>query len=163
MCLTATLTLAGCVDLDSMSKGYQPDPLETVPAPVDLLLPRALQIHPFTQTGLFDTGDAGIHARVQALDAYGDPTKAFGQFRFALHKFRPHHPTRRGDLIAQWEIDVSNPEQNLLHWDRHTRSYEFKLGGNPRMPTGQRMILVASFSSRFTPRLTADREIIVGE
>ncbi len=162
-CLLILLSAPGCVDLDAVSKGYDPDPFETVPAPIDLLLPRSIDIHPFTQTGRFDTGDAGIHARVQAKDAYGDATKAFGQFRFALHRFRPHHPTRRGSLVAQWEIDVSEPEQNVLHWDRHTRSYEFKLGGNPSMPPGRRFLLVATFASRFTPRLNAERELIVGE
>ena len=145
-------------------KGWRgTEPREEVPPPINLLLPRTLDIHPFTQTGTFEEGGSGVHARIQARDAYGDPTKAFGDFRFELYEFRTHHQDHKGARLAQWEVKLSQPEQNLTHWDRHTRSYEFKLGWNQRLPTGRRVILVAVFTSRFTPRISAEREIIAGE
>jgi hypothetical protein len=136
-----------------------------VPAPIDLLLPATLDIHPFTQTATFPAGDMGLHARVQTRDSFGDPTKAFGDFRFEMFLVLPDQPGQRGPRVAQWEVSIADPEQNLLHWDRHTRSYEFKLGGlSPgRLRTGTRLLLVATFSSRFTNRITAEREIIAGD
>jgi hypothetical protein len=136
-----------------------------VPAPIDLLLPSTLDIHPFTQTATFPAGDMGLHARVQTRDSFGDPTKAFGDFRFEIYLVDPNQPAQRGPRVAQWEVSIADPEQNLLHWDRHTRSYEFKLGGlSPgRLRTGTRLMLVATFSSRFTNRITAEREIIAGD
>ncbi|MBN1942028.1 MAG: hypothetical protein JW849_01925 [Phycisphaerae bacterium] len=134
-----------------------------VPPPIDLLLPKTLEIHSFTQTETFEQQQSGIRARVKALDAYGDGTKAFGRFRFVLYQYQPQTQTKRGPRLADWEIDVSQPEQNLLYWDRHTGSYEFKLGWNQHLGAGQRLILEAMFTSAFTPRLTAEREIIAGE
>jgi hypothetical protein len=139
----------------------QPDPLGDIPSPINLLLPRTLEVHPFTQTSAFSSGDTGIHARVQARDAYGDPTKAFGDFRFELYEFRPHAATPRGQRLATWEVSLTNPEQNITHWDRHTASYEFKLGGIPHLPAGRKLVFVAVYTSPYSPRITAERELVV--
>jgi len=67
----------------------RPEPADVkLPAPLHLLLPRAISIHPFTGTRTFDKAGRvkGIDVRVEALDAYGDSTKAFGKFRFALYQ-----------------------------------------------------------------------------
>ena len=150
---------AGC-----KPKGWQESGLKgEIPPPINLLLPKAVEIHPFTQTGTFDEGESGVHVRIQARDAYGDPTKAFGDFRFELYEFRPHHQNHKGARLGRWEVKLSQPKQNMTHWDRHTRSYEFKLGWDQNLPTGQRVILVAVFTSRFTPRITTEREIVAGE
>ena len=154
--------LAGCTPTPK-GGSHSMDMGRSVPPPIDLLLPRTLEIHSFTQIETFEQGQGGIRARVKARDAYGDGTKAFGRFRFELYGFQPHRQNKRGPRLADWEINVSHPEQNLVYWDRHTGSYEFKLGWNQRVPTGQRLILVAVFSSEFTPRLTAEREIVAGE
>ncbi|MBN1555468.1 MAG: hypothetical protein JXA11_12040 [Phycisphaerae bacterium] len=153
-------TALGCTP-----KGHHPgmSTATDVPPPIDLLLPKTLEIHSFTQTETFDTRQPGIRARVKARDAYGDGTKAFGRFRFVLYQYQPQKQNKRGDRLADWEIDVSQPEQNLLYWDRHTGSYEFKLGWNQSVNTGQRLILEAVFNSEFTPRLIAEREIVAGE
>ncbi len=150
---------AGC-----RPKGWQEPKLKgEIPPPINLLLPKTMDIHPFTQTGTFDKGGSGLHARIQARDAYGDPTKAFGDFRFELYEFRPLHQNHKGARLGRWEVKLSQPEQNMKHWDRLTRSYKFKLRWDQRLPTGRRVILVAVFTSRFTPRITAEREIIAGE
>ena len=134
-----------------------------VPAPINLLLPKSVEIHPFTQVGSFRQGGQGLHARIRAVDTYGDSTKAFGHFRFELYQVRPQHPDGRGERLGQWEISVAEPQQNLVHWDRHTRSYEFKLGWKQSPAPGEKLLLVTYFSSAFTPRLTTERELIAGE
>lgn len=155
----------GCEDGGRLlpTKGGLASHVEQIPHPIDLLLPKKLEIHPFTQTGAFDDSPGGIHARIQARDAFDDPTKAFGTMRFELYAFKPQHHGPRGARIGQWEISIAKPDRNLTHWNRHFRSYEFKLGSNVPLVTGRRYVLVATFISPFTPRLSTQREIIAGE
>jgi hypothetical protein len=165
ICGWLALTAWVCTGIGCTPKGLHGDmdASTAVPPPIDLLLPKTLEIHSFTQTETFESRQGGIRARVKARDSYGDGTKAFGRFRFALYQCLPQKQNKRGVKLADWEIDVSQPEQNLVYWDRHTGAYEFKLGWDQRIQAGQRLILEAVFQSEFTPRLTAEREIIVGE
>ena len=143
-----------------------PDRAETaVPHPLHLLLPKAISIHPFTGTRTFDQagGIRGIDVRITALDAYGDATKAFGKFHFALHGYRPDSPDPKGPQIATWEEDLLAPEKNILHWDRITRTYEFKLQWYRAIEVGKKFLLVVNFSSPFTERKFADRVFVSGE
>ena len=158
--VVSLVTVTGC---EIRTKGYDTSTSQEIPAPINLLLPKTIVIHPFTQTNTFEEGTLGLHVRVQAKDYYGDTTKAFGDFRFELYEFRPQHQGKRGAKITQWEVGLSKPKANLLHWDRITRSYEFKLSIDKAIPEGKRMILVVIFTSRFTPRLTGEREIVAGE
>lgn len=161
------LCLAGavCIGVGCAPKGSRSDmdAATPVPPPLDLLLPKTLEIHSFTQTETFEQKQGGVRARVKARDAYGDGTKAFGRFRFAVYQYVPQRQDKRGSKLADWEIDVSQPEQNLVYWDRHTGSYEFKLGWDQRVPAGTKLILEAIFQSEFTPRLIAERDIVAGE
>jgi len=136
-----------------------------VPAPLNLLLPKAISIHPFTGTRTFDQtgGVRGIDVRITALDAYGDATKAFGKFHFALHEYRPNSPDPKGERIYTWEEDLLKPQKNLLHWDRITRTYEFKLQWYRPIEVGKRFLLIVSFSSPFTERKFAERVFVSGE
>ena len=136
-----------------------------VPEPIHLLLPQAIRIHPFTGTRTFDEagGVKGIDVRVEALDAYGDSTKAFGKFHFALHEYRPSDPNPKGRRIATWQEDLLEPKKNLLHWDNITRAYEFKLQWYRAIPVGRKFILVVNFSSPFTQRKFAERDFISGQ
>ena len=158
--VTWVVILTGC---DIRTKGYDTSTAEEIPSPINLLLPQKIVVHPFTQTNTFEQGEYGLHVRVQAKDPYGDTTKAFGDFRFELYEFRGQHHGKRGKKITQWEVSISRPKANLLHWDRHTRSYEFKLLIGKPIQEGTRLVLVVVFTSRFTPRLVAEREIIAGE
>jgi hypothetical protein len=137
--------------------------VDQVPHPINLLLPQEVAIHPFTRLSGFGDGKGGVHARVKALDSFGTETRAFGTFRFELYEAKKQSLERRGKRLADWEINLDEPDQNLLHWDRHTRSYEFKLGWDHNLTPGRAVILTASFTSRFTPRLNDEREIIAGE
>ncbi|MBS3820359.1 MAG: hypothetical protein GVY16_10455 [Planctomycetes bacterium] len=137
--------------------------VDEVPHPINLLLPKEIEIHPFTRISSFGGGNGGVHARVKALDSFGAETRAFGNFRFELYEVQQQNLQRRGRRLADWEVNLAEPDQNLLHWDRHTRSYEFKLGWNHNLPPGREVILTASFTSRFTPRLNDHRDITAGQ
>ena len=154
------LITVGC---DIRTKGYDTSTAQEVPTPINLLLPKTIVVHPFTQTNTFEQGAFGLQVRIQAKDDYGDPTKAFGDFRFELYEFRSQHQGKRGEKITQWEVSLSRPSANFLHWDRHTSSYEFKLSIDTPIQEGKSMVLVVVFTSRFTPRLVAEREIVAGE
>jgi hypothetical protein len=133
--------------------------VDQVPHPINLLLPKQVEIHPFTRIARFGDGTGGVHARVKALDAFGAETRAFGKFRFELYEIRRQSLQRKGRRLADWEVNLAEPDLNLLHWDRHTRSYEFKLAWDHTLPAGRDVLLTVSFTSRFTTRLNDERNI----
>lgn len=138
---------------------------QQVPAPVNLLLPKAIRIHPFTGTRTFDQagGVKGIDVRVEALDGFNDPTKAFGQFNFALHQYVQGNPDPKGKRIATWEENLLEPGKNIQHWDSITRTYEFKLQWYHAIPVGSRFVLSVSFTSPFSERKFAEHIFVSGQ
>jgi hypothetical protein len=151
-----------------LAGGCQPtgDPKATVPEPIHLLLPQRIRIHPFTEARTFDEsgGVRGVEVRIEALDAYGDATKAFGQFRFELYRFRPQSPDPKGPRVVAWPaIDLVDPEANAIHWDSVTRTYEFRLQWGRSIPVDYKFVLVAVFDSPFTERMFNERVFVTGE
>lgn len=145
-------------------KGAKPAKRQRVPRPVSLLLPKGIRIHPFTATRSFDErGSAGIDVRIEMLDHFGDSAKAFGDFRFELYKYTSGGAKTRANRINIWQVKLMNPKTNLVHWDSITRAYEFKLQLEKSIPAGQRLVLVAVFSSPFTERLFDEREFVAGK
>lgn len=139
--------------------------VQKVPEPLHLLLPDSIRIHPFTGTRTFDEqgGIKGIEVRVEALDAYGDPTKAFGDWHFSLHAWQAGVADNRGKQVATWEEPLLTAQKNLLHWDSITRTYKFKLQWYKPIAVGHKFILTATFSSPFTERKFAQREFVAGQ
>ena len=138
---------------------------QQIPAPVNLLLPSKIRIHPFTGTRTFDEsgGVRGIDVRIEAIDAFGDPQKAFGDFRFELYSFEPFSLDPKGGRIASWHESLIDPKKNLVHWDGIAKRYQFKLQWNEAIPVGQKFVLVATFSSPFTERLFDQRVFVSGQ
>lgn len=136
-----------------------------VPEPIDLLLPQEIRLHPFTGTRVFsaDGGITGIDVRVEALDAFGDATKAFGEFRFELYAYAPYRPDHKGKQLAIWPANVESPKVNRAHWNSIARTYHFKLEWKNPIPVGQKFVLRAIFQSRFTPRLFDERVFVSGQ
>ena len=147
------------------TKGSLEATTQPIPEPISLILPQTIRLHPFTGTRTFDEhgGIRGIDVRMEADDAYGDPTKAFGEFRFEMYDFAPNNVDPKGKRIATWTESLIEPQKNLLHWDKITRTYEFKLQWDNAIPVGKRFVLVAYFSSPFTPRLDTQRVFISGQ
>jgi len=171
-CLLALLVSAGSLGCWKPGLDFgptSPQPPEpgsvSVPEPLNLLLPAEIKFHPFTRTRILDEngGVRGINVRIKAIDAYGDSTKAFGNFRFEMYEFRPNSPDRKGKRLATWHESIMEPGKNLVHWEEFARAYQFKLKWNNPVPAGQRFVLVAVFSSPFSQRLFAEGVFVSGE
>ena len=172
--LLALLAAAGPIGCQSnwMSGFWPRDPSPPlpgsveVPEPLNLLLPSEIKIHSFTGTRTFDEkagGVRGIDVRVEAIDAYGDSTKAFGDFRFEIWTYIPNSLNKKGTQLSTGSESVRQPRKNLVHWDKCARAYRFKLKWDQSIPVGQRFVLVAVFESPFTQRLYNDHVFISGE
>ncbi len=162
--LAGPLLLGGCENGSPMRATTQPA-VRKVEPPLGLLLPREIRIHPFTGTRTFDEagGVRGVDVRIEAVDAYGDTGKAFGEFRFELFTYMANSENNRGQLLATWDVSLMDPKANLLHWDKITRTYKFKLQWDQPIPVGQRFVLAAVLSSPYTERLFAQRTFISGQ
>lgn len=146
-------------------KAPSADVLQPVPEPINLLLPNAIRIHPFTGTQIFDADRnlRGVDVRIEVMDAYGDAAKAFGDFRFEMYQFIPNSIDPKGKRIATWEESLIEPKKNLLHWDKITRTYEFKLQWDEPIAPGRQFVLLAYFDSPFTDRLQTERVFTGGK
>lgn len=156
----AAVMLPGCGGSNPLSPKPQTD---AVPYPVSLLLPTAIDIHSFTGTKTFEDGTQGIEVHIVARDAYGDATKAFGDFRFELFTFRPNSPDPKGRLVDHWSNSLLKPEDNASHWWKVSRTYIFKLQSRQPLKAGQQYVLVAYFSSPYTPRWTKEKVFVAGQ
>jgi len=144
--------------------GGCPLPLPNAPVP-PAVLPAEVRLHPFTGTREFSEagGLSGIEARVEAMDHFGDPNKAFGTFRFEVYRYRPHQADPKGRRLAPWTIDLTDPQMNMKHWDSLSRQYKFHLHWNEPIPVGQRFILRVVFSPVSGPRLFDEIELVSGQ
>jgi len=142
-----------------------PATTQAVPPTLEGLLPKKIRIHPFTGTRTFgEKGNiTGLDVRIEALDPYGDTTKAFGDFRFELHSFMPNSTERKASKLVTWEVPLTDPKDNFVHWNSINRAYEFKLQWAAGITAGQRYVLVAVFTSPYTKRLFAERIFIAGQ
>ncbi len=154
----AAVALAGCRGGEAL-QGPAPA------TPFKAMLPAQVRIHPFTSTRGFAQGGGvtGIDARVVALDAFGDETKAFGTFRFELYAFAPRQADPRGARLYVWRQDLGEPQLNAAQWDNISRSYRFELRWDEPIPAGQKLVLVAVFEGGPGPRLFDQRILTSGE
>ena len=153
----AALVTSGCIPLGQggVSSGG------TVPPPLEQYLPSSLKIHSFTEMRELKNGRFGIDAYIQAVDPWGEPTKAFGNFRMELYEFRKFHHEKKGKPVEAWPpVQISKPGRNQEYWDHHTRSYHFRLGMVNRIPPGRRMVLQVSYQGQFTERLIVENVIV---
>ena len=133
-----------------------------IPRPHDLLLPQRIRIHPFTAMRMLEDRDVrGVEARIEALDAFGDPTKAFGDVRFELYAYRANSPDNKGKCLNVWQVSINDPVSNMAHWDRVMRAYLFKLELTKQSEQAPRYVLVAVFASPYTKRLFAEHVMTV--
>jgi len=129
------------------------------------LLPKKISLHYFTGTRKFGPtgGINGIEARVEAIDYFGDTTKAFGTFRFEMYQFRPHQADPRGKQISQWAVALTDLETNLQYWDSISRTYKFPLAWDQPIPVGNKFVLRVVFTGGDGRRLDDQRVFVSGE
>lgn len=138
----------------------RPDPRKVpVPEPMNLLLPKRVRIHPFSDVIAGPDGVKQVEVRIEAIDSFGDATKMFGEFRFELYTVRPMSLDPKGQLIETWDVSIMDGKTNLLHWDGITRTYVFKLEWDTPLPGKPPLVIRALFESPFTPRFTTERTI----
>ncbi len=138
-----------------------PEPRPTPPP----LLPRRVRLHPFTRTWPGDEGPGagGIEARVEAIDHFGDTTKAFGTFRFEMFAYRPHQAEPAGRRLEVWSVDLMDADANLIHWDRLSRTYKFRLMWSRPFPADRQFVLRVTFLPPAGPRLFDEQTFVASE
>lgn len=155
------VSLGGC---NWLSPPVRPLPM---PEPLDLTLPKQIHVHPLTSSRVFGEagGVTGIDLRIEALDDWGDSTKAFGRFRFELYR-HAGGADPKGPCQAVWnneDLDLSSAKRNRAHWNKFQRTYDFRLGWQAPIPVGHRLVIVAYFESEFGSRLSDQRVLIAGQ
>jgi len=86
--------------------------------------PVSIRVFPGTRF-VVDDGEILLDARIELLDAQGDPMKASGRYRFDLHE--PQNDGELGLRLYVWRSDVLSLAQHAEHWDRVTNAYAFRL------------------------------------
>ncbi len=138
-------------------------PLARTVAPVSLLLPESMRLHP-TFTRVID-GEApgtirGIEAELEFNDAQQEPIKAEGRVFFELFEYRRDAPDPRGPRIVNpWVGSLATEAEQKARWNRTTRTYTFHLT-NPTIRTDRYYVLTATFEPVAGKRLF-NRLIIV--
>ena len=170
--MLAPLVLAGAIFgcQDTAMDPFAPRPAaattQPVPGPINLLLPKSIRIHPLTggPRPIDESGSTrGLEVQIAVADAYGHAAKAFGEFRFELYLFKANSADTKGARIAVWEVSTLGPRANRDYWVETRRMYEFRLQWNQDVPLGQKLVLEATFSSPFTPRMFSQHTFIAGE
>jgi hypothetical protein len=114
---------------------------------LDLLVPRRIEILPFTKPRSFDedaTPD-GIEVVLAATDAFGDNVKAVGDYRFELYRFRPASGDPRGERLGFWEEAVRTVAEHQRHWNSYSETYEFELNWDRSLQANQKYVLQVTY------------------
>jgi len=85
--------------------------------------PTTLRLHPLSHALRRDDRVSVIEARVEFFDRFRHTTKGLGVMHFELHS-----ADGAGPRLVSWEIDVSDVDANMRHYDDVTRTYLFRLG-----------------------------------
>jgi hypothetical protein len=127
---------------------------------VRLYGPANLEILPFTRPKSFDDDPIpdGIEVSLRPVDKMGDPVKAYGTFRFELHRWREASGQRAGERLETWTQQVLSPEQQRQFWDTATSTYTFQLAweGGEFPPPDRKYLLQATFQAPGGERLFAE-------
>ena len=161
-CVLTLVAAAGGAACVVGCNGPSQRPRVQVPRPINLLLPREIRILWLSKPKRLSDGNGArvLELHVEALDSFGelsDGTRAFGTFRFELYDHRANNANPKGAQLAKWDLPLLEPKTNALHWDSFTRMYKFRLKWDKSIPRRNAFVVVAVFTSPFTPRLIAER------
>lgn len=114
-----------------------------------MLMPRRLEIQPFTKIKSFDDDRVpdGIELVLRFTDQFGDPVKAVGHMYFELYTFKNASGERKGDRLEFWDRTIADAKDVRLYWSRTAQMYEFPLAWTQGLPstTGRKLILTATY------------------
>ena len=132
-------------------------------AMLNLMLPKQIEITPFTRIASFDADDTpdGVIVVIRPADRFGDAVKAAGLFYFELYSFQQASGEPKGQRLAFWERVIDTPDEVVSHWN-HADMYEFKLGW-PQEATsirpGSKYVLMATYRSPWDETIT-DEQVV---
>lgn len=126
---------AGCVVVAGCAgPPRSPPPLEAGGAGV--FAPASMRIHPLTHLQRQQDGSVWIIAHLELRDAWGHEARALGQVDVEL--YRPLSGNAdRGEQVARWLADLSDPDVNAALYDAATRTYRLPLQGAPAWLGGE--------------------------
>lgn len=151
-CLVWLLSLPGCgVKLNLPRSILPPQRLEQL----DLLVPKQIEILPFTKARSFDEDrfPDGVQVVLAVTDRFGDHVKAVGQYRFELYSFRPASGDPKGQRLGIWELPVRTVEDHRRHWDPFSQTYGFRLLWHRALQPNQRYVLQVTYFGANDKRL----------
>lgn len=126
--------------------------------------PALMRVHPFTSLRYDEAAETHvISAHVEFRDRVNDVTKAVGTFRFELYRVPEGGAASAAGrkLETQWSASVQTIDENVAHYDRATRTYEFKLELERLPAPGSHLLLVVQFTDSEGRRYWAEGELIV--
>lgn len=89
--------------------------------------PASMRIHPLTRV-LANDEQIIIEARIEFSDAHGSTTRCKGQLRLLLIETAG---ASEGQVLEEWNNDLREIDNNVLHFDDITRTYLFRLRLDP--------------------------------
>jgi hypothetical protein len=117
--------------------------------------PRELRVHPLTRLEISpETGEPNIELYLELFDRWNHGVKALGTLVIELYETGgPVGAARGGELqLKLWKVDLTDPDENAVPYDRVTRTYHLTLADLP-----------AGFSARRDPRLSVRFTTTSGE
>jgi len=119
--------------------------------------PVSMRFHPLTRLMIkVDEEDCALEAHVEFSDLEEDISKALGQLNIKLYEM--HSDDTTGELIANWDIDLENRQENRKHYYVITRTYRLRLViESYKDKLREKMLLVAKFISADGQVLTTKR------
>jgi len=131
---------------------------------VRMLMLAKIEVLPFTKPRSWDDDAVpdGIEVVLRPLDSFGDQTKAIGTFRFELYTYQKASSNPKGQRVGFWEEDLRTRQSQLLHWDKITRTYRFRLAWTGQSPKPGKYVLEVTYLSPSGLRLN-DVYILVAQ
>ena len=96
--------------------------------------PRELRIHPLTRLEASpETGEPNIELYFELFDRWNHGVKALGSLVIELYETGgPASASRGGELqLKLWKVDLTDPDENAVPYDRVTRTYHLSLADLP--------------------------------
>lgn len=115
----------------------------------------AVRVYPTTRFALSE-GQVVLEARIELVDAMGDPVKASGLFAVALEGSDPVGLTPQDRTLYRWQISVRTLDDQKRHYDPVTQTYLFNLKLREMAAPREAVVAKASFT-------TLDGKVLQGQ
>ncbi|MFW5682000.1 MAG: hypothetical protein ACOC1G_03255 [Phycisphaeraceae bacterium] len=154
--------LMGCQTPDRAVRAVNGERHDAKVTAHEVWLPTPVAVRVYPSTRFVREGDRVLlEARIELLDAMGDPVKWPGRARLELLAATSTRPIRTTGRLFGWSVDLRSRKQQGSHYDPVTRTYFFRLMIDDATVTERPTVLRAEYSPPDTPRVSD--EAVVGE